>query len=367
MLISSIASCVVFQLFLIDIASSISVHVNYTNNDVIDSPLPDDVNVTVTINDTTPVLLQLKRVHYVGLDTPVYTITTDKDGRLVRSREVLDSSENIGFYQDINNHASFEIERINSFAENEFHFTVRGEFVHAGQKYSLSPSTRVERDLTSQEDQYDLQLEKLPSHFQMDSLFPENPDGWPYDTLSPKLQARRRRQAKADFYIDVTAMLDFMCWRRFLSKAAGSRPNAINNVLEYYAYIFNGVDLLFKSITSAGFKLNIRLTKIVICETAQSSPFTSRATTLAENYIDAYFTIYTLTSFIDIYGPNYLAPFEHVMLFVGCNLTVPDRSEDLLGLAYVGSACRTNGESSSVIEDMGDYRCIITAAHELGH
>lgn len=37
------------------------------------------------------------------------------------------------------------------------------------------------------------------------------------------------------------------------------------------------------------------------------------------------------------------------------------------GLAWIKTICSTNGQSSSAIEEMGDYSSIITAAHELGH
>uniref|UniRef100_A0A2C9M111 Peptidase M12B domain-containing protein n=1 Tax=Biomphalaria glabrata TaxID=6526 RepID=A0A2C9M111_BIOGL len=42
-------------------------------------------------------------------------------------------------------------------------------------------------------------------------------------------------------------------------------------------------------------------------------------------------------------------------------------SVDILGLAWIKTICSTNGQSSSAIEEMGDYSSIITAAHELGH
>ena len=37
------------------------------------------------------------------------------------------------------------------------------------------------------------------------------------------------------------------------------------------------------------------------------------------------------------------------------------------GLAYTGTLCDTNGKSASIVEDLGGFQCIGTAAHELGH
>ncbi|XP_059162424.1 A disintegrin and metalloproteinase with thrombospondin motifs like [Physella acuta] len=379
MIVLQVATWLIVQLLYIEFCTSIIVRVNYTHNDVIDQPLPDDVNVTVTINDTTSVLLQLKRVRYVGLDTPVYTITTDKDGRLVRSRESPDNRENIGYYQDVTSQAALQIQRIKSSVDTDAYLQLRGEFVHSGLQYSLTPNARDKRDITSQDVHYNLQIEKWPSPSEIDYELPdphelEEPPAAdaspPRDSPLPPphfYHRRRRRQARADYYIDVTAMLDFWCWSKFLTKAAGSRTTAMDNVREYYAYIFNTMDLLYQSITTTPFKLNIRLTKIVICETVEASYFSNNATTVALGYVDGYATLDQFAAFVKDNGSALLTPYDHVMLFIGLNMTNTDRTKDISGRAYVATTCRTNGDSTSVIEDMGNYRCISTATHELGH
>ena len=35
------------------------------------------------------------------------------------------------------------------------------------------------------------------------------------------------------------------------------------------------------------------------------------------------------------------------------------------GLAYTGTVCDTNGKAASIVEDLGGFQCIGTAAHEL--
>ena len=37
------------------------------------------------------------------------------------------------------------------------------------------------------------------------------------------------------------------------------------------------------------------------------------------------------------------------------------------GLAFIGSLCRPNGDSVSIVEDNGGFQNVGTAAHELGH
>ena len=42
-------------------------------------------------------------------------------------------------------------------------------------------------------------------------------------------------------------------------------------------------------------------------------------------------------------------------------------SDKITGLAYTGTVCRTDGMAVSIVEDLGGFQCIQTAAHELGH
>lgn len=37
------------------------------------------------------------------------------------------------------------------------------------------------------------------------------------------------------------------------------------------------------------------------------------------------------------------------------------------GLAFTSTLCRTDGKSVSVVEDLGGFQAVDTAAHELGH
>lgn len=70
------------------------------------------------------------------------------------------------------------------------------------------------------------------SSYYPESLVDESIDSY------PDLQTR---QASGDYYIDVTALLDFKRWSQFLEEAAGSRIDALNKIQKHYGYIFNVV------------------------------------------------------------------------------------------------------------------------------
>ncbi|XP_059142198.1 A disintegrin and metalloproteinase with thrombospondin motifs like [Physella acuta] len=371
---SMIVTWVLAMVFLIRFSSGITVRLKYSTSDVINQTPPDYVNITVVISVNTTAELRMQRVPYIRLDTPVYTLTTDKDGRPIPAREFVVIPENMGYYQDVEGNAALQIERIDGSTDNDTRLSLRGTFTHDGVVYTLSPTARAERDVSTQFEHFDLQeLKPYPANA-FDYVVPKkNTDvakgiNINNPTFIPPLTNRRRkRQTKPDYYIDVVAMVDFGCWKIFLAKATGVRDDAIRNIQKYFSLIFNGVDSMYHSITTTNFILNVRLKKIIICETSDASPFTNNATTLAENYVDSYAGLNILADYVKTNEGSLFIPYDHVMLFIGYNLTDSNRNADLLGLAYVGTTCNAGGLSTSVVEEMGVYSSIHTAAHELGH
>ncbi|XP_059142197.1 A disintegrin and metalloproteinase with thrombospondin motifs 6-like [Physella acuta] len=367
---SLIVTWVLVQMFAIRFSSSITVRLKYSTSDVINQTPPDYVNITVVISVNTTAELRMQRVQYIRLDTPIYTLTTDKDGRPIQSREFVVIPETIGYYQDVEGNAALQIERIDGTTDNNTRISLRGTFTHEGVVYTLSPSARAERDVSTQFEHFDLQELKPHLANAFDYVVPNVTEDVNINKarfIAPLTNRRRKRQTKPDYYIDVVAMVDFGCWKIFLAKAASVRDDAISNIQKYFSLIFNGVDSLYHSITTTNFILNVRLKKIIICETSDASPFTNNATTLAENYVDGYAGLSILADYVKSNEEALFIPYDHVMLFIGYNLTNPNRSADLLGRAYRGYTCTAGGWSTSVVEEMGGYSSIHTAAHELGH
>ncbi|XP_059151287.1 uncharacterized protein LOC131937700 [Physella acuta] len=304
MFMSLFTSLVLIHLVFLDFSScaSVSGSFTYTTSDTVHHLLPEIVNLTVNINGTKFVPLQLKRVHTMGLHTPLYTLTRDKYFRLLRSSVSFKPNKNIGYYQDIKNLASFQIQRLNKSANRNLTFEMlRGEFEYAKQKYTLY------RDNT-------IQYSKRTVHFHNDYRYP---DGENFETFQKHQSRRRRREASGDYYIDITAMVDYKRWNMFLDEVKGSEFDAYRNVHEHYAYIFHRMNLPYQAITSTSFKLNIRLAKIIICENAEVSFFTGDLAKLASGHVDLRPASFLLIQFIEDHGWKHLAPFDHVMVFTG--------------------------------------------------
>ena len=62
-----------------------------------------------------------------------------------------------------------------------------------------------------------------------------------------------------------------------------------------------------------------------------------------------------------------LPPYDHIMLFCGYDLTSRTNGHVTVGLSGQGLLCLKDGRASSIIEDLGGFQCVKTAAHELGH
>ncbi|XP_059151264.1 A disintegrin and metalloproteinase with thrombospondin motifs 16-like [Physella acuta] len=359
-------SVVLFQLFCIQFSLSNTVVNDFKTSDANNQLLPDDVNFTVSLTHTTSVFLQLKRVHYIGVNTPVYTLRTNDKGTYAKSRLTLNSRKNMGFYQDISNLASFQIERINKPSNTNLKFViVKGNFEHEGKSYSLSRNTQPTGTNAALVAPYKLEFINPQIDLQSDDGF-RLPDIERIDSTPKDQSRRRRREASGDYYIDITAMVDYKRWNMFLSHVNGSRQDAINNVLEHYAYIFNRLDLCYQNIKSLPFKLNILLAQIIICETTRASDFTTKASTPGGDHVDQLTSFSLFTSFIKSNSWNLLAPFDHVMLFTGYYIKDSDDGGKLAGAALLGATCRNSIYSYSIITDVNEFTSE-TVAHEFAH
>ncbi|CAL1541295.1 unnamed protein product [Lymnaea stagnalis] len=183
---------------------------------------------------------------------------------------------------------------------------------------------------------------------------------------------RRRRQSSNDYFVDIVAVVDFKAYSRFLFKA-GTRASAFQMIQEKYAHVFNEIDIMYGSINSPNFRIHVRLVKIVVSETAQTSTFTEsvRISNSHLDQVDGDKAIANIRAYITGAGHNTVMPSDHVMVFTGYDMArVLENGTNYAGIAgcsYTGFACTYDGWSSSLIQDLGNYDCIAPAAHELGH
>ncbi|XP_055860948.1 A disintegrin and metalloproteinase with thrombospondin motifs 7-like isoform X3 [Biomphalaria glabrata] len=183
-------------------------------------------------------------------------------------------------------------------------------------------------------------------------------------------QSRRRRNAVQDYYVDVAAVIDYKRYSMFLAQANYDNFTAMQNILEYYAFVFSAADMLYQGIKHPEYTIHILLSKVYVLQTVTSSSFIETIAgddemngDAASNSIE-YFTVGA--------GRGIVGFYDHVMLFTGYNLFRVDSNynkKDTLGVTNSDSMCRTDGRSSSVIEDRKGYSTttIDTVAHELAH
>ncbi|CAL1545370.1 unnamed protein product [Lymnaea stagnalis] len=184
-------------------------------------------------------------------------------------------------------------------------------------------------------------------------------------SAKPDLFAKliRRRRAITPIAVDVAAVVDYSVYLKFLTEAGNDRTAALQNIREYFAFIFNGVDQRYQSINiNTGF--HVYLSQVFVAETGSTSPLAD--TSHPNNFIDANEALEAFENFVAQRAKDVVTSYDHAMLFTAYNLT-DGTNTNIAGFAYVSTLCRTDGSSVSVIEEMNDYESIIIAAHELGH
>ncbi|CAL1534736.1 unnamed protein product [Lymnaea stagnalis] len=371
-------SVMVLLLSLSNPLDALTASINYTSHGEMDKLLPDDLNVTLTFNISHVIHLRLTRLQHLQSEVPLYTLSLDHSGHFVHTRQRLIERMNIGYYQDLRRGGAIvQITRTNDQGEKKARLEMKGDITVAGTRYFITPVKKVERKSSqlsqlpvapgSEDDVVEL---RKTAPGKIDSIErkisrPSSPDRTSAEQLNSP------RDAVTDYYVDVVAVVDYQAYRRFASET-GNRTASLYDVQEYYAFVFHGVDVMYQSITATNYRLHVHLIKIIVCETPESSPFTVpyHVTHLPKDEVDGETALNALTAFVEGPGRDSVTPYDHVMLFTGYDITSDDGmavSTSGIGRANMATTCRTAGNSTSLIEDHGDYACTDTAAHELGH
>ncbi|KAH9490658.1 hypothetical protein Btru_045095, partial [Bulinus truncatus] len=365
-----------------DVSRNLCFYLNISSTDVNDNRLPNDINVTFQTDTNTSTELNLKRVDHITSNVPIYTIDTDEEGVKIKKEDV-QGNENVAFYQDTRNDAVIQVFRQNGTDDQTEDFKItRGEYREGDVRYSISPVIRSKRQTSEDGDQsyltndrYDIRKIETPRETLKDYMTapPEFESSKRGSLLNEKLQdgakfSRSRRQSGSTYYVDVTAFLDYSCYRRFMAAAGYDEIEALSRIQEYYAFIFSGIDLIYQNFQASNIRLRVNLNKVLIFKSTNAFKLYYLYSNLYgyTNYVDTAAVLTNFTIFLNsTAGRDFSFPYDHAMLFVGSDLWIV--SGDILGLAWVKTLCRTDGASASVIEDTGDYSAIITGAHELGH
>ncbi|KAK7097864.1 metalloprotease mig-17-like [Littorina saxatilis] len=177
-------------------------------------------------------------------------------------------------------------------------------------------------------------------------------------------------QQKDEYHIDVLVYVDFAFYDNWLKETNMSdSPQAQNATKEYIAYLFQGVNRRYRTITNLPFNISVHVSQVEIARTPQEANWTESVkndTGSSRPQVNATAVLENLKQFVtDNYST--LPPFDHLMLFTRYDLVGNSAAEGKFttGLAYVGTMCKNS--SVSIIEDDGGAVNEATAAHELAH
>ncbi|KAK6966205.1 ADAM family mig-17, partial [Biomphalaria glabrata] len=233
-------------LFFIGQISSTDVMLQYESSDVTGDQMPDQVNVTFNTETKSLTKLNLRRSRYFNLDIPVYTLDTDREGFFQKHKVKTRPRKDIGFYQDYKNNAVFRIQRS---PEKLAYKKSKLKMSHA--RIAPSEVKKLVRMKVVNSRDKKLNSAGQNSNRSISRSVPQN---------------RPRRRAGRDYYVDVVALADFKMYSRFLAQANNDHLTAMQNILENYAYIFSGADMLYQAIQHPEYTIHILLSKLYVLQ-----------------------------------------------------------------------------------------------------
>ncbi|KAL8603828.1 hypothetical protein ACOMHN_058563 [Nucella lapillus] len=398
-------------------------------------PLPSSLRVDVKLGGQDVHLKLARDRGFEPLQLPVYVLSTDRGGRLQSSRARLNDTE-FSVYQDIENEGAFGVFREKD-ANGTSHYKLQGIVRSQGFVYkiktkdSADSKNRHRRDVAANstddktfdndendkqastddddddkdDEEFEVTVLSAEGAYEADSLpkpaMPEHPGRkkvmavlkeeetilklhHPLPSPSPHTpppapqRRRRRRQGSRPVYVDVVMAVDYGVYKAWYDRSSGSttaqkQQNTLTNIRRYYAIVMNGVNLLYRSISTLSYRINVRLVGIIVSSMGSSSPWTEQFKTTARgarwNRVDASAALSAFKSWAAT--TDVLPAYDHLMLFTGYDLSRTTSTgivnTGITGLAYTGTVCGTEGQAVSIVEDLGGFQCVSTAAHELGH
>ncbi|XP_041367785.1 A disintegrin and metalloproteinase with thrombospondin motifs 6-like [Gigantopelta aegis] len=347
--------------------------------------LPRRVGVSVRLDNET-VSLELTRNDDVDSNAPLFVfreVGTEKRKTVVK--ELLIDNQREAQFQDESRDAAMTVSCFGE--DNNRHLQLRGILSLHGKEFKLEPKSRDRRGTPRDQEEYILEeepvvpieddyIEARPLEEIISNTVTES-DYEDIFLLNPSTHVRQTRET-TEYYIDVLTVVDYSIYQRHYNNTDSTltvetrRVSALQDIRKYFAYIMNGVNLSYKRITDLDARLVIRLTGYIVAETRAQSPWTENDVDMTSSggEVNSLTTVENLKAWV---ANTSLPDNDHVMLFTrydlyrivnGTNGTT--RARTRLGIAYMSTICKSEGQSTSVIED-GGFQRIHTAAHELGH
>ncbi|KAK7452808.1 hypothetical protein BaRGS_00039707, partial [Batillaria attramentaria] len=341
-----------------------------------DSGLPPSLNVNLSIA-ADDLQLNFTKDTDIDPDLPVFGLYQDiKNGAAVGISQEMDQNGTSHFHLEGVLHSKGKVYDVRNVQQNP----------NAERRHRRDVSDNVTSDGEDQEfvlklhedfspDNFD-SIRKPPFILKKKTMAPFRNITRPLAVQVPTAPPlRHKREVTQDVYIDVVAIADYAVYvdwydRSTKTTQSEKKQEALENIRQYYAFVFNGINLMYKSIVRLPYTIHVKLSSVIVSTSGSASQWTEnyRVTSPQWDEVDANSALSDLSNWART--TDLLPAYDHIMLFSGYDLTRPANggtSDKITGLAYTATLCDTNGKASSIVEDLGGFQCMSTAAHELGH
>ncbi|ESO86915.1 hypothetical protein LOTGIDRAFT_166643 [Lottia gigantea] len=323
--------------------------------------LPNEIGFTLDEQHPRPHHLLLTRNNDININLPVYSVIQE-DGVPRYKTEYYKHQQDSAMYHDIQNGASVLIRCVNRINGTDWYWLLDGHVYIDSTNHRLEPvfdNGDIRRHSESSE-QHVYRLTPIEEHHSC-HIKPDKTK-----PLSPFLHSpisRRKRQTPPPLKVDVAIFVDNQAYRTWLTRQNDDDAKAVEDIRVYFTHVIAGVNLRFQSM-KPDLDISIIPYSITIFKTAM--PWTDDIALVKDGtkQVDAEKVLEELQKWLPT---NFSDPYDHVMAFTGYDLFSSGNEQYTTGLANIGKLCKTDGSSTSIVEDRGGFQSIVTASHELGH
>ncbi|XP_052080096.1 uncharacterized protein LOC127718169 [Mytilus californianus] len=264
------------------------------------------------------------------------------------------------FYQDIKKGASFVVQQEKKQSESMF-----GTFNSGGDSFILqSPKGRLS-SLHSGSNRFEL-IKEIRNRTEFGDGLQSGDD---LESL-PVRKHHRQKRATGSNQIELLLFCDYAIYDYWYSQSEASAPSAketeaLTSVRQYYAFVLNGMDAMYKNIQTSDYTISVLFAGIVISQTPNDAPWTEsiKNTAVSPNTVDSKECLNKFTAWINA-NSSHLPERDHSMLFTRYDLSYVGSTSNA-GLAWTGAICGL--KSQSIVQDGFNFIIVTVAAHELGH
>ncbi|XP_064601379.1 uncharacterized protein LOC135467537 [Liolophura sinensis] len=323
---------------------------------------PEELHVSLYIDDNRPMHMRLKRSSTLDSNVPLFVIC---NGSLFEKNGTNDLAAQ--FYQDIDTGAAIELSCDNS--TEECIPSLRGSFYQDKILYELSPFVENDTLAISHIKKRSTDSHQVVQRTDQDGneIF-QAPMSVRFTVEVRKMSQRSKRSYKEPRCVELVAVISYDIFNRWYKLSphfdkTARENDALFNIRRYFAMVVQGVDLRYSSIITIDFSLCVKLSAYVIATTKRDSPWTE--TKNVGGAVDGADVLPFFRTW-SIHNGGKIGPYDHIQLFTGYDVkTGGDTSA--VGLSYISSICLKSW-AVSIVEDNQDMMHTTTAStHEIGH